>query len=260
MEYNNHKNTLALQIFSCKDSLVVKVFIPAAGYGKRMGSLTQEIPKPLLTVSGVPLIHIALFNAWRWGATGAIINTHYLGEKIIDNLKNFPHFKIDFSEEKKEILGTAGGIKTGISRFWKNEDYFLSINPDLVLFPDENFNPMRGNFRRSSLLYLHPKEQGDENTSLDLQNGKVRFVKGNLFYIGLGVFHSSILKNVPVESYYDLVNIFHDLEAAGELEGSLFSGQVFDAGDRAKYEKMNEIALFDRIDHKLFLEFQKGWA
>jgi len=242
----------------------VKVFIPAAGFGKRMGNLTAKIPKPMLTISGIPLIHIALYYAWKWGATDAIINTHHFGEKIIHNLRNFPHFKIHFSEEKSEILGTAGGMKTGISRFWKDTEYFLSINPDLILFPNENFIPMPKNFSGKALLYLHNRNENDEYTSLSLADGKVKFSSGDrpadYFYIGAGIFNTSIFDRISPERYSDLSDIFGELEKSSLLEGRLFSGSVLDVGDLDRYEKMKNFDIFSKINEKSFREFQKGWV
>ncbi|MEQ9364485.1 MAG: NTP transferase domain-containing protein, partial [Leptospirales bacterium] len=86
----------------------MKAFILAAGFGKRMGELTANRPKPLLPLSGQPLIVYTLFQLHRWGVTEAMINLHYLGEQIEAALRNFPHFPLRYSHESR-LLGTAGG-------------------------------------------------------------------------------------------------------------------------------------------------------
>lgn len=67
-----------------------------------MKELTKDIPKPLLPVNGIPLIYYSLFQIWKQNAEGAVINTHYLGEKIRKELETFSLFPLVFSEEKKK--------------------------------------------------------------------------------------------------------------------------------------------------------------
>ncbi|EMY55290.1 nucleotidyl transferase domain protein [Leptospira interrogans serovar Copenhageni str. M20] len=85
----------------------MKFFIPAAGFGTRMKELTKNVPKPLLTVNGIPIIYYSLFQAWKQNAEVAIINIHYLGEKIRKELETFSLFPLVFSEEKKRNFGNS---------------------------------------------------------------------------------------------------------------------------------------------------------
>ena len=54
----------------------------AAGFGTRMGALTQDRPKPLINVAGRPLIDHALDLAHYAGITRIVANTHYRAEMI----------------------------------------------------------------------------------------------------------------------------------------------------------------------------------
>jgi mannose-1-phosphate guanylyltransferase len=89
-----------------------KAFILAAGEGTRLRSLTQETPKVLLPVGGVPLICHTLAWLKGQGISQAVMNLHHLGEKIKDLLRDGSRFGIEivYSEEE-ELLGTAGGVK-----------------------------------------------------------------------------------------------------------------------------------------------------
>ena len=66
-------------------------YIPAGGYGKRMGSLTYETPKPMLLIKEKPIIQHIIENAKLSGFKNIIISLHYKSE-IIKNLLNPKNF------------------------------------------------------------------------------------------------------------------------------------------------------------------------
>ena len=113
-------------------------FFLAAGFGKRMGSWTVGTPKPLLNIDGISFLDYSLFLANKWGAKKSWINVHYLGDKIIFHLKKFNGFPLEISYEEKEILGTAGGIKTALENVILDQPLVL-FNPDTLLFPNNTF-------------------------------------------------------------------------------------------------------------------------
>ena len=51
--------------------------ILAAGFGSRMGDLTEKIPKPLLNVNQKPLITYALELIESLSLDNIYVNTHY---------------------------------------------------------------------------------------------------------------------------------------------------------------------------------------
>ena len=64
----------------------MKVMILAAGFGKRLGALTRDIPKPLIEVRGKPLIDYHLEKLISAGFNSVSINVHYLANKIKHSL------------------------------------------------------------------------------------------------------------------------------------------------------------------------------
>ena len=108
----------------------MKAMILAAGFGKRLGRLTQNTPKPLIQVKGKALIDYHLEKLIKSGFETVVINLHYLGEQIEEHItSNFSgKIKIIFSHEK-EILGTCGGISNVINHF--GNDDFLVLNADI---------------------------------------------------------------------------------------------------------------------------------
>ena len=61
---------------------VTQTIILAAGYGSRLGSAESGVPKPLLTVGGVPLIAHALGHARASGCTRAVVVIGHQGDRV----------------------------------------------------------------------------------------------------------------------------------------------------------------------------------
>src|SRR3954451_5504253 len=61
---------------------VSQTVILAAGRGSRLASSRGDVPKPLMTVAGVPLIAHALAHARASGCTEAIVVIGFDGERV----------------------------------------------------------------------------------------------------------------------------------------------------------------------------------
>jgi N-acetyl-alpha-D-muramate 1-phosphate uridylyltransferase len=85
-------------------------FVLAAGKGERMRPLTNTIPKPLVQLGGRPLIDHVLNRLSAAGIRKAVINVHYLADKLEKHLAHRSAPKIVISDERKELLDTGGGV------------------------------------------------------------------------------------------------------------------------------------------------------
>jgi MurNAc alpha-1-phosphate uridylyltransferase len=107
----------------------ISAMLLAAGRGERMRPLTDSCPKPLLQVHGKPLMQWHLEALARGGFNRAVINTAWLGERILerygsifvlqptslsaDTLFISEQIQLDYSREGRDFgaaLETAGGI------------------------------------------------------------------------------------------------------------------------------------------------------
>lgn len=103
----------------------------AAGFGTRMRALTQNRPKPLIPVAGVPLLDRALALGREAGCDPVVVNTHYLAEQIVDHLMGQP---VRISHEP-EILETGGGLKAALPALEHGAESggaVMTLNPDVV--------------------------------------------------------------------------------------------------------------------------------
>lgn len=109
----------------------MKAMILAAGFGTRLGSLTQTRPKALIEVGGKAMIEYVIEQLKTVGVRSIVINLHHLGEQIEEYCRERKMFDIEiiFSREK-EILGTGGGIKFA-EQYLSDAETFFIYNADV---------------------------------------------------------------------------------------------------------------------------------
>lgn len=167
----------------------MKAMILAAGFGKRLGHLTQSTPKPLIKVKGQPLIKYHLSKLLAADYSQIVINTHYLSDEIINYVENeFNNdSRIIFSIEK-EILGTGGGIKKALHHF--GNDDFLVLNSDI--YSDLDYKYFKS-FTSPTLFAVETKNQGDFN----IKNSKVCLeTTKNYTWMGFSVVNAEVFNHV----------------------------------------------------------------
>jgi N-acetyl-alpha-D-muramate 1-phosphate uridylyltransferase len=107
-----------------------RAMIMAAGLGTRMRPLTDDKPKPLVTVAGKTLIDHALDRLVAAGVNFAVVNVHYMAQMVKDHLAKRHDIEIVFSEETDALLGTGGGVVKALPHF-AGEPFFI-MNSDTV--------------------------------------------------------------------------------------------------------------------------------
>jgi MurNAc alpha-1-phosphate uridylyltransferase len=91
-------------------SKVTAAMIMGAGMGLRMRPLTDDRPKPLVTVGGKTLIDHSIDRLVAAGVTCIVVNLHYRGEMLRAHLAQRHDAEIIFSDETDKLLDTGGGV------------------------------------------------------------------------------------------------------------------------------------------------------
>lgn len=102
----------------------------AAGLGKRMRPLTDEIPKPLVRLRGRPLIDHVLDRLAAAGVARAVVNVHYKADQLEAHLRSRKAPQIVISDERGLLLDTGGGIMHALDKL--GPEPFLIHNSDSV--------------------------------------------------------------------------------------------------------------------------------
>ena len=126
-----------------------QVFILAGGLGKRLHTLTDFFPKPMLSVGSRPLLESILYSLKSSGFKNINISVNYLQDKIKDYFGDGENLRLNikyFSEKKR--LGTAGPL------------FFLKkrkLNKPIIVLNGDIYT----NLKKEYLLSYHLKEKND---------------------------------------------------------------------------------------------------
>lgn len=106
----------------------MKAMILAAGTGTRLYPLTFTMPKPMVPVVNLPVIHHIIIHLKKHGFDELIANLHVLPEHIENYLHDGSWMGVDIKySHELEPLGTAGGVKN-VEDFF--DDTFIVIGGD----------------------------------------------------------------------------------------------------------------------------------
>lgn len=219
----------------------MKAMILAAGKGERMRPLTNSTPKPLLTVNGQPLIIYHLYALAKAGITEVIINTHYLGDQIIQLIGPGARFglKIEYSIEE-QLLDTGGGINKVLPFF--GSDPFLVISADVLTdFPLHTL-PHFPNGLAHLVMVDNPSYHPEGDFGLD--RGKIRLKNAGMptfTYGNIGIYRPEFFVHAP-EGAFPLAHLLRQHISNDLICGQYYSGVWHNIGTPADLALVNNTA------------------
>lgn len=225
-----------------KPNLVV---LMAGGLGTRLRPLTENVPKPMLTVGSRPILETIIESFSQCGFRNFLLSVNYKAEQIIEHFKDGSRFgvSIDYLKEKKR-LGTAGA---------------LSLMPEA---PEHPFIVMNGdlltglNFEH--LLNYHVHTRADASMCVRDYEFQVPFgvveTKGarittivekpsHHFYVNAGIYvlQPEVISMVPADTFYDMPQLFQDLIDSGKKVCSFPVKEYWlDIGRPTEFEQAQE--------------------
>ena len=111
--------------------MIKNALILAAGKGKRMWPLTENNPKPLLPICGLPIIERQIYELKKIGVKNIYILIGYQMKEISDTLGNGDKYDININyitQEEQKGTGHAVLQAKGIIK-----DRFYCINGDMII-------------------------------------------------------------------------------------------------------------------------------
>ena len=103
--------------------------ILAGGLGRRLRSVTGDVPKPMVDINGEPFLYKLLRRLESAGCSQIILSLGYRSEYIIERVSRDKVVDCDvkFSVENRP-LGTGGGLK--LASQYLSGTHFLALNGD----------------------------------------------------------------------------------------------------------------------------------
>jgi dTDP-glucose pyrophosphorylase/predicted transcriptional regulator len=210
---NRFGNILGLYNKKIKKNLknATDVIIMAGGKGKRLWPLTKNCPKPMLKISGKPMLEKLIVKTRSYGYRNFIISLNYLPEVIKSFFKNGKKWNINilYIKEKKP-LGTAGVLslldnKISENFVLMNCDVVTSLNiHDLEQYHIKNnaFITIGAHIKKLEIQYGILKTNG-----INLKSFHEKPVLNHNINAGIYVFNKMILKILEKNNYYDIPEV-----------------------------------------------------
>ena len=178
-----------------------RAIILAGGEGTRLRPYTNDLPKPLVPISDMPIIEIIVRQLVNYGFDEITLTINYKGEKI----KNFfgdgseLSVKIDYVEEE-EPLGTMGSVLLAKSL----PENFLVLNGDILtnLNFDNFFKQHSKNKNLLTVSTFRRKLKSDYGEIISNRNIVQSFsekpIRETEVSMGVYALNKSILKDVGI--------------------------------------------------------------
>jgi NDP-sugar pyrophosphorylase family protein len=219
---------------------ITHAFVLAAGLGKRLRPLTDELPKPLIPIFQKPLITFALDHLLALGFNRFVINTHLHPESFQNFFATNEYAGVPISLiHEPDLLETGGGIKNAEAHLGREPfiTYSGDVLTDMDLQPliDEHFH--RGNEVTLALRETRfaPGVALRDHRVVDISS---RYgVAGNYDFANIAVWSPAIFQRIPPHQKISFIPIIANwIGEGGRIGGLVLSdGKWFNIGSRADY-------------------------
>ncbi len=224
-------------------------FVLCAGWGQRLQPLTNQIPKPLVPICGVPLCEFALARIAALGVARIVINTHRLAGEFVRLFPEYPQpsryagVPVFFRHES-ELLETAGGLK--------NVEDLLLDGPVLVhngdILADLDLAALVAAHCESGALSTLALRSSGGPLQVGFAEGRVTDIRGELgspaprfLYTGVCVVAPELLAMIPPARPVSFVPVWLDaLRSGKKIAGVVLDGGIWrDIGKVEEYLRIH---------------------
>ena len=222
--------------------MLKQAVILVGGRGKRLGALTDTVPKPLLPIGGRPFLDYLIDNAIRHGLTDILLLARYRADNVdamwgsgSKGAGKLARQGIHITVIKEPtVLGTAGALAHARHRMDKffllaNGDSFFDFNwLDLLIVPAGDDWQVRVALRRVADCSRYGLvEQADSRISRFEGAGRPGpgVINGGVYIVRRSLIDA--IKEIPSSLECDLLPV---LAAQGSLYGCIYERSFIDIG------------------------------
>lgn len=230
-----------------------RVVIMAGGLGTRLGSLTRDLPKPMLNVNGKPIL-LHLVEAFKkQGFKNFIFCLNYKSDVIKEFFGTGADFgvNVSYTVETKR-LGTAGALSLAAQELL--EDDFLVTNGDILTSFNYEFlldSHKKNNAVATMCVRPHSFQLPYANVITDADGNLISLEeKPEIpFFINAGIYalNPLVLDYIPRDEYFDMTSLFHAL-VSHQRRVKTYKMDDFwlDIGSPADFSKANNLNQIQR--------------
>jgi NDP-sugar pyrophosphorylase family protein len=238
--------------------MMMKAVILAGGKGTRLMPLTKDIPKPMVTIAGKPLLEWQILLLKKYGIIDIILCTNYLHEVIERYFGDGQKWgvRIQHSVEMQE-LGTAGAVKLA-EPLIGTDDFFVIFGDDMIshnllqmakyhtkhnaeatLLVHESSHPMDSDIierdKTGRITRIFRPKQGDSFEPINLtciyilKPSLLKNIELKFCDFGKEIFPKLIAKGHHLQAYYseEYAQDVGTLERLQKVENDIKEGYIF---------------------------------
>jgi len=194
---------------------ISQAVILAGGFGKRLGPITANVPKPLVKVAGQPFLFHLIKQLKRENFTEIIILAGYKSNLFVDMIKNYEETSIKIKViEQPTNFGTGARIVHIMSQL--NENFLLLYGDNYCGISIKKL--IEAFKKRSNIIQLLAYEDliNFSKPNLDIDNNSVVTIydterkNKNLKYVDVGYMcvNKNVLKNI---SFFENLSLSKDV-------------------------------------------------
>jgi NDP-sugar pyrophosphorylase family protein len=238
----------------------LRAMVFAAGLGTRLRPFTNDRPKALVEVGGIPLLDIQLRRLKHFGFQEVTVNVHHFADMVEAHLRSRDYgMTIHISDERALLLDTGGGLLHAAPFFTGDAPIFI-CNVD-VLSDLDPLALMDLHVQRGALatLALRARETdrylvfdhemrlcGWENRRSGETKGHIPPNSQALAFSGQQVVSTALLGAMGHTGVFSIIDTYLMHAPTGQIHGWLDGGGVWkDVGKPAELEA--GAALLDQI-------------
>jgi dTDP-glucose pyrophosphorylase len=218
------------------------IIIMAGGLGSRLYPLTKDLPKPMIEISGKPILEIIINKFANEGFKNIFLCVNYKSEIIKDYFKNGTNFGVNISYiEEDKRLGTAGALSLIKEKF---NSPIIVTNGDIL--SRINFSQfVNHHIRQKAKASVAVREYSYEVPFGVIEN-EDGFIKNisekptQHFFVNAGIYilEPELIKMIPKNEFYDMPSLINKLVKENEQVASYLIREYWlDIGRNSELEK-----------------------
>jgi NDP-sugar pyrophosphorylase family protein len=204
------------------------VAILAGGFGTRLGDLTRDLPKPMISINGRPYLERVVESFARCGLRNIVLLTGHRAEVIEEHFGNGEKFEVSIAYSREnEPLGTGGAIRE--ARALLGESFVMTYGDVLRYFDYDRFVTAHD----EPCLAVYPRRtignadvEGDRIVRFDKRASELPYIDA-----GFSLMPSNVIDLLPASGPCSFEEtIFPLLAAERRLAAEIVDREFFDIG------------------------------
>ncbi len=224
--------------------MVHTAIILAGGFGTRLQSVVNDVPKPMAPINGKPFLDYQLHYLKHYGIKKVIFSLGYLAEKIQHHFKNsFNGIELVYVVEEHP-LGTGGAIRLAIEQC--TEEEVIVINGDSFFNLDLNSFYQLHRLHASQIsLALRSVDNASRYGTIELNVHRIiSFLEKNnqhqkgIINAGVYILNTKLYLSNTMASHFSIEKDFFEKQLTHLIiNGFEFNGYFIDIGIPEDYSK-----------------------